>query len=185
MLLSTYLSCAVLYHLYNWYCFMLDFFVHLRLCVDLFFFFKQKTAYEMRISDWSSDVCSSDLRVVSRPVVQPTSAAPRENASQAPQPVSRIAQNSPQRRMTATTGSASATHLVQLGSFSSRANAERASEIYQKRYPQLDGRDMVITQAQVNGKTYFRVAAAGFGPGEAAGTEISRREAGGRVCQWV
>src|SRR3546814_4142480 len=29
------------------------------LCV--FFFFKQKTAYEMRISDWSSDVCSSDL----------------------------------------------------------------------------------------------------------------------------
>src|SRR3546814_4141656 len=29
---------------------------------SLFFFFKQKTAYEMRISDWSSDVCSSDLR---------------------------------------------------------------------------------------------------------------------------
>src|SRR3546814_4974124 len=29
----------------------------------LFFFFKQKTAYEMRISDWSSDVCSSDLIV--------------------------------------------------------------------------------------------------------------------------
>src|SRR3546814_13767392 len=28
-----------------------------------FFFFKQKTAYEMRISDWSSDVCSSDLPV--------------------------------------------------------------------------------------------------------------------------
>src|SRR3546814_2451215 len=29
-----------------------------------FFFFKQKTAYEMRISDWSSDVCSSDLRAL-------------------------------------------------------------------------------------------------------------------------
>src|SRR3546814_2759207 len=29
-----------------------------------FFFFKQKTAYEMRISDWSSDVCSSDLAEV-------------------------------------------------------------------------------------------------------------------------
>src|SRR3546814_17369182 len=29
--------------------------------VDRVFFFKQKTAYEMRISDWSSDVCSSDL----------------------------------------------------------------------------------------------------------------------------
>src|SRR3546814_1079493 len=33
------------------------------ICFSLcfFFFFKQKTAYEMRISDWSSDVCSSDL----------------------------------------------------------------------------------------------------------------------------
>src|SRR3546814_13673276 len=30
--------------------------------VMFFFFFKQKTAYEMRISDWSSDVCSSDLK---------------------------------------------------------------------------------------------------------------------------
>src|SRR3546814_18433096 len=29
-----------------------------------FFFFKQKTAYDMRISDWSSDVCSSDLRAM-------------------------------------------------------------------------------------------------------------------------
>src|SRR3546814_6083319 len=31
------------------------------LLMSLLFFFKQKTAYEMRISDWSSDVCSSDL----------------------------------------------------------------------------------------------------------------------------
>src|SRR3546814_3444903 len=35
------------------------------LCV--FFFFKQKTAYEMRISDWSSDVCSSDLMMHEAP----------------------------------------------------------------------------------------------------------------------
>src|SRR3546814_1259746 len=34
-----------------------------------FFFFKQKTAYEMRISDWSSDVCSSDLLVGADAVV--------------------------------------------------------------------------------------------------------------------
>src|SRR3546814_4368964 len=32
------------------------------MCVIFFFFVKQKTAYEMRISDWSSDVCSSDLQ---------------------------------------------------------------------------------------------------------------------------
>src|SRR3546814_18184750 len=39
----------------------------IRLDLDLyfFFFFKQKTAYEMRISDWSSDVCSSDLPTTS------------------------------------------------------------------------------------------------------------------------
>src|SRR3546814_10136366 len=37
----------------------------------LFFFFKQKTAYEMRISDWSSDVCSSDLAVKAGPTVPP------------------------------------------------------------------------------------------------------------------
>src|SRR3546814_3987212 len=39
-----------------------------------FFFFKQKTAYEMRISDWSSDVCSSDLsrgRSTPAPRLQP------------------------------------------------------------------------------------------------------------------
>src|SRR3546814_14016732 len=40
-----------MYTVYVWYCIII--------CV--FFFFKQKTAYEMRISDWSSDVCSSDL----------------------------------------------------------------------------------------------------------------------------
>src|SRR3546814_13363485 len=34
----------------------------------MFFFFKQKTAYEMRISDWSSDVCSSDLLLADRAV---------------------------------------------------------------------------------------------------------------------
>src|SRR3546814_16364622 len=32
-----------------------------RICICVCFFFKQKTAYEVRISDWSSDVCSSDL----------------------------------------------------------------------------------------------------------------------------
>src|SRR3546814_7389220 len=37
----------------------------------LFFFFKQKTAYEMRISDWSSDVCSSDLMGMDRGGVEP------------------------------------------------------------------------------------------------------------------
>src|SRR3546814_2471352 len=37
----------------------------------VFFFVKQKTAYDMRISDWSSDVCSSDLRHVEVEVTRP------------------------------------------------------------------------------------------------------------------
>src|SRR3546814_3403676 len=37
-------------------------FMSLNCWLFLLFFFKQKTAYEMRISDWSSDVCSSDLK---------------------------------------------------------------------------------------------------------------------------
>src|SRR3546814_9287553 len=45
----------------------------------VFFFFKQKTAYEMRISDWSSDVCSSDLGA--RVVITPTSVAPEDPRS--------------------------------------------------------------------------------------------------------
>src|SRR3546814_10596858 len=36
----------------------------------LVFFFKQKTAYEMRISDWSSDVCSSDLSNIANNVIK-------------------------------------------------------------------------------------------------------------------
>src|SRR3546814_5285088 len=50
---------------------------------NLFFFFKQKTAYEMRISDWSSDVCSSDLLrgwsalLLSHPILSATSGCMR------------------------------------------------------------------------------------------------------------
>src|SRR3546814_2545261 len=41
------------------------------LWVIFFLFFKQKTAYEMRISDWSSDVCSSDLTIAVYLVISP------------------------------------------------------------------------------------------------------------------
>src|SRR3546814_2903478 len=45
------------------------------ICMYIFFFFKQKTAYEMRISDWSSDVCSSDLFTKQRPCAQKANAS--------------------------------------------------------------------------------------------------------------
>src|SRR3546814_7557062 len=41
------------------------------LLCSVIFFFKQKTAYEMRISDWSSDVCSSDLAAILGQLVEP------------------------------------------------------------------------------------------------------------------
>src|SRR3546814_4589571 len=46
-------------------CMMWLYYGYFMLCFRcIFFFFKQKTAYELRISDWSSDVCSSDLNVL-------------------------------------------------------------------------------------------------------------------------
>src|SRR3546814_2437574 len=50
----------------------------LLLFLVVFFFFKHKTAYEMRISDWSSDVCSSDLGDRG---ARPRSALPRDRMS--------------------------------------------------------------------------------------------------------
>src|SRR3546814_2948344 len=59
------------------------------ICNCYFFFFKQKTAYEMRISDWSSDVCSSDLRVGERrgtPARHRLLRGSREARARAPRP---------------------------------------------------------------------------------------------------
>src|SRR3546814_2353455 len=70
------------------------------------FFFKQKTAYEMRISDWSSDVCSSDLHAVPQqrggvPFHQPTAARARASAaaSATASKASRIEGRSEERRV--------------------------------------------------------------------------------------
>src|SRR3546814_5806134 len=57
-------------------------FKRLFLILRVFFFFKQKTAYEMRISDWSSDVCSSDLPRSGRRKPAGPGGGGRKNASQ-------------------------------------------------------------------------------------------------------
>ena len=54
------------------------------------------------------------------------------------------------------------THLVQLGSFASEQSARRAWGIYLKKYPSLASHEMVITEALVRGKRYWRVSAAGY-----------------------
>ncbi|WEK46063.1 MAG: SPOR domain-containing protein [Candidatus Andeanibacterium colombiense] len=53
-------------------------------------------------------------------------------------------------------------HLVQLGSFASEQGARRAWGIYVKRYPELADHDMVLTEAMVKGKRYWRVSAGGY-----------------------
>lgn len=120
-------------------------------------------------------------RFVSNEVVQAVPVKSTASAKPAPKPASRVASNSSQRRMASSADNASATHLVQLGSFSSRAGAEKAWTIYQSRYPQLGGRDLVITEANVKGKTFYRVAAAGFGARSAAGM-CSTVKATGQGC---
>src|SRR3546814_3682458 len=58
-----------------------------------FFFFKQKTAYEMRISDWSSDVCSSDLTVLWDPAAKATAPATIEVRLPTATPAHNVAQD--------------------------------------------------------------------------------------------
>ncbi|NVE94829.1 SPOR domain-containing protein [Altererythrobacter lutimaris] len=116
-----------------------------------------------------ADAAPAKIRYVSNPVIQQINSDYQERrASAKKRPATRLAASSSQRRMASTADNATDTHLVQLGSFSSREGAENAWSIYKKRYPNLKGHDMVITQANVGGKTYYRVAAAGFGKNGAA-----------------
>jgi cell division protein FtsN len=72
----------------------------------------------------------------------------------------------------------SATHLVQLGSFRTMDGAKRAWGIFQSRNPALRGHDLRITEAKVNGQTYYRVAAGGFDQRAAQSVCASVRQAG-------
>ena len=76
---------------------------------------------------------------------------------------------------------AQGTHLVQLGSFSSEAGAKRAWSIYVKRYPELAQRDMVISEAVVRGKRYWRVSAGGYSA-RSADAMCSTVKSGGKGC---
>src|SRR3546814_7972355 len=93
VLLDVELLCWLIFYCYDVCC-------RLYAIVDfVFFFFKQKTAYEMRISDWSSDVCSSDLRGgrrgVPRPAGQEVRLAQRGRAPRRARPPGSQAQVAP------------------------------------------------------------------------------------------
>lgn len=128
------------------------------------------------------------IQFVSNPVVQALPAAQTRRAA-AP---------APQRRMAATMAASTApapkaaakpatsdqslnSHLVQLGSFSSKLEAERGWKVLTAKFPQLQSHDVVITEALVKGRTFFRVAAAGLGPKSAANL-CSTLKSAGRGC---
>jgi Flp pilus assembly protein TadD len=95
-----------------------------------------------------AQVTQDALRFVSQPVVQ--TAAVRQGAA-------------PRAAAAAASKQSDGTHLVQLGSFASEQGARRAWGIYTRRYPDLRDHRMVITQAVVRGKHYWRVSAGGYG----------------------
>jgi Flp pilus assembly protein TadD len=95
-----------------------------------------------------AQVAQDALRFVSQPAVQ--TAAVRNGAS-------------PRAASAAAAKRSAGTHLIQLGSFASEQGARRAWGIYTKRYPELTNHQMVISEAVVRGKRYWRVSAAGYG----------------------
>lgn len=119
-------------------------------------------------------VRSDTMAYVSSPMAQQAparqqadqAAAPRPAARPAARPATRASTNAASAAVAETMASsgpvASGTHLVQLGSFSSEQGARRAWGIYVSRHPQLANHEMVITQAIVRGKRYWRVSAGGF-----------------------
>ena len=120
------------------------------------------------------------VRFVSNPVVQKL---PARSETSAP----RIAAAS-QRRMAATAApapvasdKAANTHLVQLGAYDSKIEAERGWTVLKRKFPQLKDHDVVITEAVVDGRTFWRVAASGFGP-KSARSMCGTVKSSGRGC---
>lgn len=77
--------------------------------------------------------------------------------------------------------SSAGSHLVQLGSFASEQGARRAWGIYVKNHLELAGHEMVISQAVVKGRNFWRVAAAGFGRADSSSV-CGKVKARGQGC---
>ena len=94
-------------------------------------------------------------RVISNPVVQPLPARATTAAAPAPTPKPKPA--APAREQSSDLAGGS--HLVQLASYGSEAEAKRGWDIFTKRFPQIANREQVITRAKVNGRIYYRLSA--------------------------
>jgi hypothetical protein len=123
---------------------------------------------------------SSAPRYVSNPVVQQLPAQAQRPAPVAapratPAPAARTASSD------AASDKAANSHLVQLGSYGSKAEATRGWAALSAKFPQLKDHDVVITEALVNGRSFWRVAAAGFGP-KSAKSLCGTVKSAGRGC---
>jgi hypothetical protein len=128
------------------------------------------------------ETTSSGIRYVSNPVVQPLPAraeraAPRMAASSQ----RRMAPSAAPAPAPVASDKSMASHLVQLGSYDSKAEAQRGWVMLQSKFPQLKDHKLVVTQALVNGRTFWRVAAEGFGP-RSAQSLCSTVKSAGRGC---
>jgi Flp pilus assembly protein TadD len=112
-------------------------------------------------------------------------AAPR-NVAAAQQPVRKTRKVAAANRIfPGVKGAASGSHLVQLGSFSSRGNADRAWSIFLSRNPELASFDRTLSEAVVGGKKFWRVSAAGFDRGSARQMCTTVRNRGGGCIMWA
>ena len=122
-------------------------------------------------------------RMVSNPVVQttPPPSAVAVTAAAAPQREA-PAPRRPSRQ--ASTDLADGTHLAQLGSYASEADAKRGWAIFAKRYPQISDREQVITRAKVNGRIYYRLSAGNLAASSARSLCSTVKKAGQGCIAW-
>jgi Flp pilus assembly protein TadD len=125
-------------------------------------------------------------RFVSNAVVQQLPAVSTRRDPTTPS----IAAAAPQRRPAAAAAAVvtsldsdkpAGTHLVQLGSYDSKIEAERGWTVIRAKFPQLKDHKPVITQAVVSGRTFWRIAAEGFGP-QSAKAMCGTVKSAGRGC---
>lgn len=125
------------------------------------------------------------IRFVSNPMVQAlpvsTAGAPTRFVPTPTRMAAAVAPTKARPQAPRISDQAAATHLVQLGSYDSKIEAERGWNALKSKFPQLKDHKPVITQALVNGRTFWRVAANGFGPKSAKAMCGSVKSAG-RGC---
>lgn len=128
---------------------------------------------------------STGIRFVSNPMVQAlpvsTASAPARATPAPTRMAAAVAPAKAKAQAVKVSDQATATHLVQLGSYNSKIEAERGWNALKSKFPQLKDHKPVITQALVNGRTFWRVAANGFGP-KSARAMCGTVKSAGRGC---